>query len=40
LEETVEDEMTEWNQVCYKHDLRLGGGDTIASLPDELETLH
>lgn len=38
LEEAVQDELTEWNEMCYKHDLRLG--DTIASLQDELETVH
>jgi hypothetical protein len=38
LDEAVQDELTEWKEVCYKHDLRLG--DTIASLQDELETVH
>jgi hypothetical protein len=38
LEEAVQDELDEWMEVCYKHDLRLG--DTIASLQDELETVH
>jgi hypothetical protein len=38
LDEAVQDELTEWKEVCYKHDLRLG--DTIASLQDELETIH
>ena len=38
LEEAVEEELTEWKQVLYKHDLRLS--DTIGSLQDELQTVH